>query len=612
MTAARTVALSLDDITVTTRSGDSIVQNVSIDIPAGSIVGIVGESGAGKSTVALSTLGYEQAGTAISSGRMHLGDREVTFPAKAFVSDIRGKRIAYVPQEPAVSLNPSTRVAASLISMRRLHGMDADISYIRQILRSVHLPSDPGFLRRYPHQLSGGQQQRLCLALGLACEPEVLVLDEITTGLDVVTQEAILDEVRRLATERQIGVIYITHDLAVVAELADRLVVMYAGEIVESGPTSEVIRRPAHPYTKALIEAAPSHRRPSRVRPLDGIVPAIDARPSGCFFAPRCPLATEICRTEHPELGDLSDKHSVRCFHTEKVEPVLEPQLRETGILVEDPKVLLAIDELTASHKTKNGRLTVAESISLQITEGECVALVGESGSGKTTIARSIIGLHTFDSGTVSLGGEPINPAVRSRTRDQRRRMQFIFQNPRGSLNPKQTIQEIVTRPLTQLRGLGRVDAEREFFSLLDEVRLPTSTAGKLPRELSGGERQRIGIARALAAQPDLLICDEVTSSLDVSVQAAVLELLRELGRDRGLGMLFITHDLGVVASIAHEVLVLLKGRICERGSVSDVLSKPSHDYTKSLLFSAPSLQRAADRIGILKGDEDEDRTRTI
>lgn len=577
-------------LSISTDTGYSIIDDVTVAIGQGEIVGLVGESGAGKSSVGLALLGFNAPGTQFDSGELQIADEEIDIQDADSMLGKRGAEIAYVPQEPGMSLNPAVRVGDAISRMRKAHGLNSGDSEVARLLRTVSLPSSKEFSRRYPHQLSGGQQQRLCLAIGLACDPKVLVLDEITTGLDVVTQEAILREVELLAKTRNVGIVYITHDLAVVASVADRIIVMYSGEVVESGPTDKVLRASHHPYTKALIQAAPNHSRPSVVKPIRGIVPSLDNRPKACQFADRCDLATELCRTQRPAIETVSENREVRCYHWAKVTPAASAIPREIETVSEEVEVLLSVDQITASHKTRMGKLTVARDISFDVREGQCVALVGESGSGKTTVARSIIGLHHIDSGSITLMGEAVPSKIRHRTVEQRRELQFIFQNPRASLNPHQTVADIVSRPLRLLRNVRGAELDTRMRSLLDEVRLPASSAQKYPRELSGGERQRVSIARALAAEPKVLICDEVTSALDVSVQAAVIELLRTLSAERGLGMLMITHDLGVVASIAHEVLVLQQGDICERGSVEQILHAPAHPYTKALLEAAPLL----------------------
>lgn len=586
-------AARLTDVVLNTSAGARILDHVSLLIEPGEIVGIVGESGAGKSSMGLAFLSFFQEGLVCSSGRLEVGAEEFDLthigPKR---SELRGRSIAYVPQEPGVSLNPSSRIRDTIGGLRREHGLSSDNESIRSLLETVHLPSTDDFLNRFPHQLSGGQQQRVCLALGIACDPKVMVLDEITTGLDVVTQQAILTEVSALAQRESIGIAYVTHDLAVVAHLAHRIAVMYAGEIVELGPVSELLRKPRHPYTKALIEAAPSHDRPSIVRPLRGVAPGLGERGSGCAFADRCDLADSLCLERRPDLNAIAPGHQVRCFHHSRVEPLRPAPSRDLAMAQDNQRPVLEVRDMVASHRTRGGRLTVANRVSFDILPGECVALVGESGSGKTTIARSIGGLHQTDSGEVLLEGRAVPSEIRSRTLEQRRDLQFIFQNPRASLNPRRRIGDTLKRPLGLLRGLRGEALEAEVKSLLEEVRLPGATAKKLPRQLSGGERQRVGIARALAADPSVLVCDEITSALDVSVQAAVLELLRALSVERGLGILMITHDLGVVASIAHRVLVLKEGVICEMGRVGDVLSNPRHEYTRSLLDAAPKLDR--------------------
>jgi peptide/nickel transport system ATP-binding protein len=416
-------------------------------------------------------------------------------------------------------------------------------------------------------------------------------MDEPTTGLDVVTQSVILAEVKRLCAETGVAIVYVSHDLAVVSEIAHRIAVMYAGRIVEQGPAAELLERPRHPYTRGLVSSIPDHLEPRKLRGIPGVAVGVGNRPPGCAFGPRCNQRVPDCDVSVPALEAVAFDHVVRCIRWQLTPPlVLEDRRPVSQRQRSHP--LLSANGLRAEHRGRAGIVVAADRVSFTIGQRECLALVGESGSGKTTIARCVAGLHPPAGGTVVFDGMPLAALARQRPRDQRRRIQIVFQNPYDSLNPKHTVEQSVARPL-RLFGLARSrDLSSRVAELLNHVRLPGHLARRYPAELSGGERQRVAIARAIAAAPDLLICDEVTSALDVSVQAVVLDLLGDLRRELGLALLFITHDLGVVASIADWVLVLEQGVIREEGPVGRILSPPSHPYTRALIASAPSLPR--------------------
>jgi peptide/nickel transport system ATP-binding protein len=424
------------------------------------------------------------------------------------------------------------------------------------------------------------------------CEPPIVVLDEPTTGLDVVTQARVIDEVQRLRRERGIGLIYVSHDLAVVSQVADRVAVMYAGRVVEQGPTEVVLNQPRHPYTRGLIGAIPDPARARRLRGIPGISVGVGERPEGCSFAPRCRLATSECRQRVPELGEVAAKHLVRCIHSEQTRDS-EPDLPEIRMRPSSGEPLLRVEALCIEHGNRRRAVRVVHDVEFTLGRGECLALIGESGSGKTTIARCLAGLHPAAEGAITFDGAALAARAQKRAQDARRRIQYVFQNPYDSLNPRRTVRDQIRRPAETLLGLDARGANEKVKQLLERVRLPLTLAERFPGELSGGERQRVAIARALAAAPDLLICDEITSALDVSVQAAVLELLEQLRSELGLSMLFITHDLGVVSSIADRGAVLQHGRICETGPVRDLLDSPQTGYTAQLLAAAPRLRSA-------------------
>jgi peptide/nickel transport system ATP-binding protein len=427
--------------------------------------------------------------------------------------------------------------------------------------------------------------------MACVCEPPVAVLDEPTTGLDVLTQDRILFELDRLRSEQGMAMVYVSHDLAVVSRMADRIVVMYAGRVVENARAAEVIERPRHPYTRALVAAIPDFRHPRSLRGIPGVSVGVGEWPRGCAFAARCDHAGEQCSEAVPALAEAAPGHVVRCCRTSALAPVARPA---DGLRAHAPaaseRPLLEVTSLEARYRSgRAGRPAVA-GVSFAIEPGRCVALVGESGSGKTTIGRCIAGLHTPSAGSIAFAGAALAGHAGARPLDVRRRIQIVFQNPFESLNPRHQVKRSIARPLRVLCGLSRRTADERVGQLLERVRLPKRIGDRFPVELSGGERQRVAIARALAAEPELLICDEVTSALDVSVQAAVLELLQELQRELGLSMLFITHNLGVVACVADSVLVMDKGELCESGQVAAVLEHPSHEYTRRLLAAAPTL----------------------
>lgn len=585
--------LRLSDIRVQLPDGAGIVEDFDLELNPGEIVGLVGESGSGKTTAALAIFGYTGRNLTLTSGEIMVANQKLSTP-KMFRT-IRGRQVSYVPQNPATSLNPSMRIGKALDEMIRfgLGGGHAAQTPL-ELLEHVGLPGTASFAARFPHQLSGGQQQRVCIAAALASDPVVVVLDEPTTGLDVVTQDLILKELLRLRNEEHVSMLYITHDLAVVAQIADRIAVMYAGRIVEQGPTDQILGHPKHPYTKGLMASTPDHLLSRVLETMEGTTVGVGERPNGCPFAPRCPQrVSPRCDEELPELERIGRNHQVRCFEWQRTPSISWRSTSSTAPSASNRQstpVVLELEDVRAHYGSGANAATVTSDISFQIVQGGCVALVGESGSGKTTLARVIAGLHPDFSGRVLLNGDELPHLARRRSIHQRRQVQIVFQSPADALNPRHSVEEIVARPARILRSLDRNAARHEVERLLDAVRLPARIAQRYPGELSGGECQRVAIARALSAGPELIVCDEVTSALDVSVQAVVLELLADLRNQFGLSLLFITHDLGVVAAVADDVLVLDHGKICERGEVAEVLRTPRNAYTQTLLAAAPSL----------------------
>jgi len=572
-----------------------IVDEVSFSISPGEVLGLVGESGSGKTTVGLALLGHTRRGAAIAAGSIRVGDVDILTLSNAARRSVRGRVVSYVPQDPAASLNPALRIGTQLRETLELHGFgsgsDEREARIAEVMRDVALPDDKQYLRRYPHELSGGQQQRIGLAMAFACRPRLIVLDEPTTGLDVTTQAHVLDTVRELAAAHHVAALYVSHDLAVVGTLATRTAVMYAGRIVELGSTAELFANASHPYTRRLVQAIPHLSGRRDLVGIPGRAPSPGARPSGCTFAPRCTFVLDACRAEEPRLRELAPSLWVKCIRAEEVRTT--PVSRSGGFqeIAQDSIVdaVLSLDHVFAGY----GPVTVVHDVNLQVAPRECLALVGESGSGKTTLARSIGGLHRDRSGLISLRGKPLADSARARTREERQAIQYVFQNPYGSLNPRKTIGQIVRQPLGVFGTAGGAEADKRVEEMLDRVSLAASYVDRYPDQLSGGERQRVAIARALVVSPAVLVCDEVTSALDVSVQAAIVELLAELQRELGLAMLFVTHNLPLVRSIAQRVAVMSAGRIVELGPVERVLHSPTDDYTQRLLADTPSLETA-------------------
>ena len=572
-----------------------IVDDVSFEIAPGEVLGLVGESGSGKTTVGLALLGHTRRGVQIGGGSVRMGDVDVITLSESELEHMRGRLISYVPQDPAAALNPALRIGTQLREILDAHNYgksgDERNQRVAEMMREVALPDQPSFLKRYPHELSGGQQQRVGLAIAFACRPRVIVLDEPTTGLDVTTQAHVLGTVRELATAHGVAALYVSHDLAVVGTLANRVAVMYAGRVVELGPTVELFRAAAHPYTQRLIAAIPHLTGSRELIGIGGRAPSPGRRPSGCMFAPRCTFAQERCTVALPELRPIAVDHVVRCVRAEEVRShVLGRALdsaREGRAPAQEP--ILSLTAVSAGYRKR----MVVHDVTLQVAPRECLALVGESGSGKTTLARSVAGLHSDRVGQITLNGVPLAQSARDRPREQRRTIQYVFQNPYGSLNPRRTIGHIIRQPLELFGKASGAETDRKVGEMLDRVSLTAAYADRYPEQLSGGERQRVAIARALVCEPSVLVCDEVTSALDVSVQAAIVELLAGLQRDLGLAMLFVTHNLPLVRSIAQRVAVMSEGRIIELGDVDQVLESPTDPYTRRLLSDTPSLEVA-------------------
>lgn len=572
-------------------TGNDIVDGVNLTIEKGRVLGLVGESGSGKTTVGLAVLSHARRGVEIAHGEIFCAGTEVLGLDTDAKRKIRGELVSYVPQDPASSLNPALRIGLQLMEVLEVHDFGgssaARKARIKEMMAEVLLPTDDEYLERYPHQLSGGQQQRVGLAMAFACRPSVIVLDEPTTGLDVSTQEHVLKTIRQLTRDHGVAALYITHDLAVVADLADDVAVMYAGRVVEQGTVAEIFGNPAHPYTRNLVAAAPDIAGKKQIVGLSGRAPSPGKRPQGCAFAPRCELASQECTVAFPPMVSVDAQHTAACIKIGKraevvsVKPVVAAEAKQGDAIVE-------VNGVSAGYSGN----VVVHDVSFTVRKGECLALVGESGSGKTTISRAIGGLHREWTGYILLKGNPLRTMARQRSIADRLSIQYVFQNPYGSLNPRRTVGDSIARPLL-IDGKSKADSRKLVLEVLDKVNLPGSYANKYPDQLSGGERQRVAIARALVSSPQVLVCDEVTSALDVLVQAAIVDLLGDLRKQLGLAMLFVTHNLPLVRSIADEVAVMSEGRIVEIGSAESVIGNPQQEYTRSLITATPSIERS-------------------
>jgi peptide/nickel transport system ATP-binding protein len=584
------VRLEVSDLEVRIgAAGPDVVSEISFAVPAGEVLGLVGESGSGKTTVALAMLGHARRGLRITGGEVLLDGTDLLRLSPGELRAARGARVAYVPQDPSAALNPTLRVGNQLREALQVHpGATGDLDgRVLEVMREARLDATHEMLHRYPHQLSGGQQQRVSLAMAFCCRPSLIVLDEPTTGLDVSTQRHVLETVRSLCRSYGVAAVYVSHDLAVVGGLVTEVAVMYAGRIIEIGPTAKVFGEPLHPYTRGLLAAVPSPLRAEVLTGIEGQPPRPGRRGPGCSFAARCSFAVSECRTQPPD-PVLIDSRTVRCIRVTGI-AAASPQRPAVvpGPAPADPAAALSVRAVSAGY----GRAPVLSGIDLDVPPESCVAVVGESGSGKTTLARCIVGLHGNWAGEIIFDGATLARSARDRPKDVLRRVQYIFQNPYTSLNPRKTVGQIVAQPLEQFLGLPFRERSRRAAAALADVGLGGDFTARYPDQLSGGERQRVAIARALVVEPDLLICDEVTSALDVSVQAVIVEELRRLQRERHLAMIFITHNLALVRCIAQTAVVLCDGAIVESGPVEQILEHPKDPYTARLMADVPKLE---------------------
>ncbi|WP_116475484.1 dipeptide ABC transporter ATP-binding protein [Zobellella maritima] len=586
--------LAIEDLKLGYRDnkGDfrAVLRGVSLTLAPREILGIVGESGCGKSTLAMAMLGMLRSGSQVASGSVRVNGAPFTLGEHKPDALIHQHGICLIPQQAGQALTPHLTIGSQLQEVLRLHlGRGEHRAAAITLLEQVRLPAPAALLGRYPHQLSGGQQQRVVIAMALAARPRLLLMDEPTTGLDATTQVHVLHLLQQLRDELDTSIVFISHDLGAVSSLCDRVAVMYAGHLVEIADKTALIANPRHPYTRALLAASPGYREQGLPPELPGAPPAVGGRLEGCPFATRCPATQPLCRQQMPL---LSAHDGVACHFPDQASDLHNSgEERKQQVAIQDPP-LLQVRKLAIRYQQpgwldrlrRQATINTVDDISFSLYRGQTLALIGESGSGKSSILKAIAGINPTQAGQCLLNGEVLGEQIDARTPEQKRSMQLIFQHPDAALNPRLTLFQSLAPVLQTWFGLSGDACRERAALLLQEVKLNPDYLDRLPGQLSGGEQQRAAIARALAARPGLLLCDEVTSALDVSVQAAILRLLARLQRDRNIGILFITHDLSLVRRFADRVAVLYKGRLMQLCSTRQLQSGPLHPYTRLLL----------------------------
>ena len=588
-------------IDYTTESGVlHAVRDVSLTVNQHESFGLVGESGSGKSTLAMGAIRYLASNGKVTDGSVRLNGVELLGLAPKELRALWGSSIGIVYQSPLSALNPSIVIGKQLAEVARQHlGMDRGAAFARvtEMLTKVAMPDPEAVMKRYPHQLSGGMLQRCVIAMALMTDPSLLIMDEPTTALDVTTQAVVLDLVADLKREFDSAILYITHDLGVITKICDRVGVMYAGEFMEQSALYELFKRPLHPYTLDLLGCVPHFDPTPEKRSLvtiPGAIPRVDELPPGCIFAPRCKFVEDACTEARPPLDEVAPDHLAACLRWRIVPPPGE-YLRDATEAVRvaqaesaRPEVLVDADGAQVYFKAPKGVIRAVDGMDLEVRVGETLGVVGESGSGKTTVARAIIGLTPATGGVITLHGKALQRSTGKRPRATLKEIQMVFQNPDASLNPTRSVGDAIMRPLSLLGGLGRQQAKQRAKELLQSVSLPVSYFERLPHELSGGEKQRVAIARAFAAEPELILCDEPISSLDVSVQGSLMNLLMRLQVEKQTSYVFISHDLSAVQHLSDSIAVVYLGHVMEIGDATKVLTPPFHPYTEALLSAIP------------------------
>jgi peptide/nickel transport system ATP-binding protein len=599
-TTARQQAVRIEGLTVSYRRRGRLLRvldDVSFSIGAGEAYGLVGESGCGKTTVAMSLMRYLPDNAVVERGRVMFGEDDVLTANESTLRMWRGDRMAMVYQDPGTALNPSLRVGEQIAEVYRFHkgmGKAEARGAAVDMLATVQISAPDRVVRRYPHELSGGQQQRIMFAMALATDPDLLVLDEPTTGLDATVEAEVLDLVEQLRTQFDASILFVSHNLGIVARMCERVGVLYAGRLIEEGPAAELFHEPRHPYTLALLRCMPRmgmRKDTDRLDPIPGSLPPIGAEIAGCVYSERCPIARDRCRAEPPPIIPVREGHGARCFYHEEV-PAIPPQTRppeEVSAAVMSDGVLLKVDDLVKAYGSGGNQVTAVAGVDVEVGRGEVLGLVGESGSGKTSLAKCIVGLLDPSGGAIEFDSADVTSGRRNR--EARRRLQMVFQNPDNALNPSHSVRAILRRSLELLAGIrGKDRQDVEMNELARSVRLEPRHLDVRPAALSGGLKQRVAIARSFAGSPSLILCDEPTSALDVSVQAAILNLLVDLQRREGVAYVFISHDLAVVRYVADRIAVMYLGQIVDVGPADAVFEAPHHPYTEALLSAIPTL----------------------
>jgi peptide/nickel transport system ATP-binding protein len=595
-------ALSMRDVEIVYRvrgRDREVVRGISFEIERQGSYGLVGESGCGKSTAALSVVRYLPRNGRVSRGSIEVAGQDVLGLRGEMLRRYRRDAVSMVYQNPGSALNPSLRVARQIAEVFALRGASRAEARERSLaaLREVHIADPDSVLRRYPHQLSGGMQQRVVIAMALATNPSLLILDEPTTGLDATVEAEVLELIAELQQRHSTAVLFISHNLGVIRKMCSRIGVLYAGELVEEGPSEEILHNPRHPYTVGLLRCIPRGGLGKEIGKLDtipGFLPPIGADLPACVYVHRCALAQDVCAAEKPQDHVVGALHTSRChFHqlAQELPRATDAEPVKSNGIDRSAVPLLRVDDLTKTFHQDKREIKALAGVSAVLWPGETLGLVGESGSGKTTFARTLLGIVEPTGGTVEIDGRMMPPKLGERSAKDVASLQIVFQNPDSALNRRHTVRRMLKRTLAKLANVGGGDAERRAEELVNSVRLPERALSSRPTGLSGGQKQRVAIARAFAGDPRLVVCDEPTSALDVSVQAAILNLLVDLQVSNKTSYVFISHDLGVVRYLSDRIAVLYLGRLMELGPAETVFAPPHHPYTEALLSAVPTME---------------------
>ncbi len=612
ITDASTAALAVDDLKlsyVVRGTPRAVLRGVTFEVRPGEAYGLVGESGCGKSTSAYAALRYLPGNGRIDGGRVMSNGKELTSMSPRELREFRAREASMVFQDPVQAVNPVLKIGRQVAEAFQVMGQSKAESTASALaaLKRVRIASPESVMDRYPYQLSGGMLQRVVIAMALACDPKLLVLDEPTTGLDATVEAEVLDLVRDLRSELNSAILLIAHNLGVIRTMCDRVGVMYAGRIVEEGTVEEVFDNPSHPYTIGLLNSIPRKGLQKNDRELftiPGNLPQIGDPLPTCVYVDRCPIASDLCRTDAPPIVPRSDGHWTRCHHPDRLDDIPDPVEISETVAVGTEEVI-GVHGVSKTFTQRGSSVPALVSIDLGFAEGETLGLVGESGSGKSTLAKTMLGVHAADGdgGQITLRGRPMAGKATQRVEESIRSIQMVFQNPDSALNRAWTVRRILTRSITKLTGLKGAEADARAVEVAEAMRLSHRHLDMRPRQLSGGLKQRVAIARAFAGDPNVVVCDEPTSALDVSVQAAILNLLAGLQRHERTSYLFISHDISVVRYLADRIAVMYVGRIMETGPVDAIFGGLNHPYTEALLSAVPSVDGKADNRIPLSGE---------